>query len=128
MRLDHTVTTDKPYADAVDAVTAAVEANGFRVQAVHDVAATLAEKGFMREPLTIVEMCNAKHAHAVLAQDVLIGLMLPCPIMVWEESGQVSIATMKPTLIAEFFPEADIAQTAQAVEDAILKIMNEAAE
>ena len=84
MELDYTVPTTKSYDDAVQAVQDAAAANGFRVQFVHDVAATLAEKGFEREPVTIVEVCNAKHAAAVLAADIRIGLMLPCPVMVYE--------------------------------------------
>ena len=83
MQLDYTVASRKPYAVAIEAVSAAAAAHGFRVQFIHDVQATLAEKGFAREPLTIVEMCNASYAHDVLARDVKIGLMLPCPVMVY---------------------------------------------
>jgi len=93
MQLDYTVSTTKNYASAVEAVTAAAEKHGFRVQFVHDVSGTLAEKGFEREPVTIVEMCNAGFAHKVLEKDLAIGLMLPCPVMVYEQSGKVSIAT-----------------------------------
>lgn len=127
MELDYTVSTAKPYREAVDAVVDSAEAHGFRVQMVHDVAQTLAEKGFERDPVTIVEMCNAKHAHQVLAQDVKIGLMLPCPVMVYVEEGSVFISTMKPTLLSQFFPEADLAEVAGAVEREIIEIMHAAA-
>jgi len=127
MELDYTVQTSKSYAEAVQAVLDGASANGFRVQFVHDVAATLAEKGFEREPVTIVEMCNAKHAATVLAADIRIGLMLPCPVMIYEQGGQVSISTMRPTLLATFFPDAGIGDTATEVEGAILRIVDEAA-
>jgi len=127
MELDYTLPTTKSYGDAVQAVQDAAAANGFRVQFVHDVAATLAEKGFEREPVTLVEMCNAKHASAVLAADIRIGLMLPCPVMVYEEDGAVFVSTMRPTLLAAFFPEAGIEATATEVEDAIVRIVDEAA-
>lgn len=127
MELDYTVTTDKGYAETVAAVQRAAQAHGFRVQFVHDVAATLAEKGFEREPVSIIEMCNAKHAHATLAADVKIGLMLPCPVMVYELDGQVSISTMRPSLIAQFFPDAQIGDTADEVETAMVAIIDEAA-
>lgn len=127
MQLDFTITTEKPYAEAVVAVQETAARNGFRVQAVHDVQATLAEKGFEREPLSIVEICNAKHAHAVLAKDVLIGLMLPCPVMVHEVNGVVSISTMLPTLIGSFFPEAGVEDSALEVESALKQILHEAA-
>ena len=127
MQLDYTVTTTKSYDDAVQAVIDSTEAHGFRVQFVHDVRATLAEKGFDREPLTIVEMCNAKFASQVLAADPKIGLMLPCPIMVYVEDGHTLISTMKPSLIGGFFPEADIAATAAEVESILVAVIDEAA-
>ena len=127
MELDYTVTTDKPFADAVAAVIEKTAAHGFRVQFVHDVQETLAEKGFVREPLTIIEMCNAKFASKVLAADPKIGLMLPCPIMVYVEGGEVVITTMRPTLIGGFFPEAGIGDTAAEVEQILFAIIDEAA-
>ena len=127
MQLDYTVSTDKDFDAAVAAVTQGVADAGFRVLFVHDVAATLAEKGFQRERVSIIEMCNAKYASQVLAADVKIGLMLPCPIMVYAERGAVFITTMLPSLIKDFFPHADIAGVAQQVEDVPIDIIDKAA-
>ncbi len=127
MELDYTVSTDKTFAEAVSAVTKRTAAHGFKVQFVHDVTATLAEKGFVREPVTIIEMCNAKYASQVLSRDVKIGLMLPCPVMVYEQDGKVFIATMRPSLIGAFFPEAGIDDVAAEVEAVLIEIIDEAA-
>jgi len=127
MQLDYTVATDKSFDEAVEAVVAATADAGFKVQFVHDVAATLAEKGFERERVTIVEMCNAKFASQVLAADVKIGLMLPCPIMVYAEEGKVFISTMRPTLIGGFFPEAGIGEVATEVERILTDVIDTAA-
>jgi uncharacterized protein (DUF302 family)/predicted Fe-Mo cluster-binding NifX family protein len=127
MDMDYTVATATGYADAIRAVIASTEAHGFRVQFVHDVAATLAEKGFDREPVTIVEICNARFASQVLERDVKIGLMLPCPIMVYVDAGTVHISTMRPSLIGGFFPEAGIGDIATEVEGVLVEIINEAA-
>ena len=127
MQLDYTVTTEKTYAEAVQAVVDRTVAHSFRVQFVHDVAETLAEKGFDREPVTIIEVCNAKFASKVLARDIRIGLMLPCPVMVYEQDGTVSIATMRPSLLGALYPEADIAEVAAQVEEIITAIVDEAA-
>jgi uncharacterized protein (DUF302 family) len=125
--MDYTIESTKPFDATVDAVLAETEAAGFRVQFVHDVSATLAEKGFERERVTIVELCNARYAHAVLAADVKIGLMLPCPIMIYAESGKVVVSTMRPTLIASFFPQADLGSVPADVETVIVGIMDRAA-
>lgn len=127
MRVDYTVPTRKSYADAVQAVVDATQAHGFKVQFTHDVAETLAERGFSREPVTLVEVCQAKHAAKVLEADVNIGLMLPCPIMVYEKAGEVLIATMRPTLIGAFFPEAGIDGVAAEVEKVLFEVVDEAA-
>ncbi len=127
MQIDYTVKSDKPYLQAVKAVTDSAAAHGYRVQFVHDVAQTLAEKGFEREPVTIVEMCNARHASEVLARDIKIGLMLPCPVMVYEQAGEVWISTMRPSLLGSFFPEAHLEAIAAEVEAQIIAIVDEAA-
>ncbi|TDB39545.1 MAG: DUF302 domain-containing protein [Actinobacteria bacterium] len=126
MQFDYTVTTQKSFAEAVEAVQTALTDSGFRVQFVHDVQETLAEKGFEREPLTIIETCNAKHAHAVLAADPKIALMLPCPVVVYEQNGERFISTLKPSVIGDFYPEADIADAAAAVEKVLVGVIETA--
>ena len=100
--------------------------NGFRVLHTHDVAATLAEKGFAREPLKIIEICNAKYASQVLNKDVKISLMLPCPISVYVQGGKTEISTLLPSSIADFFPRAGIEGLAAEVESVVLRIIEEA--
>jgi uncharacterized protein (DUF302 family) len=124
---EKTVTTEKSFDEAVAAVERKAGEKGFRVLHVHDVAATLAEKGYTREPLKIVEVCNARYASLVLAKDVRIALMLPCPISVHVEGGRTYISTMLTTAIGEFFPSADIDLLAAEIERTLLEIVTEAA-
>jgi uncharacterized protein (DUF302 family) len=63
---ERTFTTDRSFDTAVAAIQKKAAEKGFRVLQTHDVAATLAEKGFPREPLKIIEVCNAKYASQVL--------------------------------------------------------------
>jgi uncharacterized protein (DUF302 family) len=93
---DYTVESIKGFDEVV---AAAVEAKsvekGFRVLAVHGVKATLESKGFSCEPMKIVEICNAKYVSQVLAKDVKIALMLPCPVVVYIEGGKTYIGTLR---------------------------------
>jgi uncharacterized protein (DUF302 family) len=123
---ERTVTTSKSFDDAVRAVEEKSAEKGFRVLHTHDVAATLAEKGFPREPLKIVEVCNAKFASQVLNRDVKIALMMPCPISVYVERGQTKISTILPSSMAQFFPRAGIEGVAAEVERVVLQIIEEA--
>ncbi len=120
MNFDYTVPTAKSYDEALAAVQDALTAHNFRVQFVHDVAATLAEKGFERDPISIVETCNAKYANHVLEADVMISLMLPCPVVVYVKDGATFISTLRPSVIGTFYPEAGIQDAADEV-DAILR-------
>jgi uncharacterized protein (DUF302 family) len=123
---EYTVTTEKPFEEAVLAIEKRAGEKGFRVLHTHDVAATLAEKGYPREPLKIIEICNARYASQVLSKDVRISLMLPCPISVYSEAGKTHISTLLPTSIVQFFPRAGIENLASEVEDIVLKIIEEA--
>lgn len=123
---ERTLTTERSFDQVVSAVEQKAADRGFRVLHTHDVAATLAEKGFPREPLKIVEICNAKYASAVLNKDIRIALMLPCPISVYIEGGTTHISTMLPTAISDLFPDAGIEEVAAQVEKAVLEIVAEA--
>jgi uncharacterized protein (DUF302 family) len=123
---ERTVTTEKTFDEAVEAVERKAAEKGFRVLHTHDVAATLAEKGFPRSPLKIIEICNAKYASQVLARDVKISLMLPCPISVFIQQDKTYISTLLPSSISQFYPEAGIEHLAAEVEDIVLRIIEEA--
>jgi uncharacterized protein (DUF302 family) len=122
----YTVETTKPFDLAVRAIEQKSADKGFRVLHTHDVAATLAEKGFSREPLKIIEICNARYASEALNKDVNVALMLPCPVAVYEQAGKTWISTMLPSTLVEFYPKAGIEEIASAVEKAVLEIVDEA--
>ncbi|MSO22250.1 MAG: DUF302 domain-containing protein [Acidobacteria bacterium] len=123
---EYTVTTEKAFEEAVLAIEKKAGEKGFRVLHTHDVAATLAEKGYPREPLKIIEICNAKYSSQVLSKDVKISLMLPCPISVFVEAGKTQISTLLPSSIVQFFPQSGIESLASEVERIVLQIVEEA--
>ena len=122
----YTVSSGKSFDAAVSAVEQKTAEKGFRVLHTHDVAGTLAEKGFSREPLKIVEICNARYANDALNKDVNVALMLPCPIAVYAKDGKTFISTMRPSALADFYPNSGIEGIAAAVEKTVLEIVEEA--
>ena len=125
-KFDYTVETARNVDEAVAEIEAKAQEKGFRVLHVHDVQATLSAKGFDIEPMKIVEVCNARYASQVLAKDKKISLMLPCPISVYTEQGTTYISALRPRVIADFYPDANIEETAGEVERAVLDVVNEA--
>lgn len=124
--LTYTVTTDKAFDDAVRAVEETTANKGFRVLHVHDVAATLREKGFEHEPLKIVEICNARYASRVLAEDVEVSAFLPCKVTVYQQAGATYLSALLPTLMGAFFPSPTIGEVARDVEAVVRTIVDEA--
>jgi len=122
----HVVESSKPFDEAVKAVEQKTAEKGFRVLQTHDVAGTLAEKGFQREPMKIIEICNARYASEALKKDVRLAVMLPCPICVYTEQGRTFINTFLPSAIPSFFPEAGVELLAAEVDRVVLDIINEA--
>jgi len=124
MDFDYTVTTKKPFDEAVSTVEEETKKAGFRVLYVHDVAATLKEKGFEIEPFKIVEICNAKSAYTVLKADIKIGLCLPCKINVYKKDGRTYISGMRPVILSQFFPDANLGNLPIEVDEIIRGIID----
>ena len=124
MDFDYTVITEKPFDEAVVAIEQETKKAGFRVLYIHDVTATLKEKGFEIEPFKIIEICNAKIAYTVLQADVKIGLCLPCKINVYVKDGKTYISGMRPIVLPQFFPEAKLSNLPEEVDKIIRGIID----
>ena len=126
MEFDYTVVTVKSFDSAVDGVEEEIAKAGMRVLHIHDVQKTLAEKGFEREPFKIVEFCNAKYANDFLNADIKIGLCLPCKINVYVKDGQTFISGMRPIILSQFFPNADLGEKPKEIDQIIRNIIDNA--
>ncbi|MEK7141428.1 MAG: DUF302 domain-containing protein [Patescibacteria group bacterium] len=126
MDFDYTSTTAKAFDETVQSVQDEIVKNGMRVLYIHDVQKTLSEKGFQREPFKIIEFCNAKFASEFLDIDIKIGLCLPCKINVYRKDGQMFISGMRPIILTQFFPHADLGERPKEVDQIIQNIINNA--
>ncbi|VVA43542.1 conserved hypothetical protein [Candidatus Roizmanbacteria bacterium] len=126
MEFDYTVITKKSFDEAVRSVEEETKKAGFRVLYIHDVSATLKEKNFQIEPFKIIEICNAKSAYAVLKADIKIGLCLPCKINVYIKGKQTFISGMRPIVLSQFFPKADLGDLPKEIDQIIQNIINKA--
>lgn len=126
MKFDYTITTTKTFDEAVERVQAEIVNAGMRVLFVHDVQGALAEKGFPRDPFKIVEFCNAKYANEFLNADIKIGLCMPCKINVYVKDGQTYISGMRPIILSQFFPHADLGEMPKEIDQIIQDIINSA--
>ena len=123
MDFDYTVTTNKSFDEVVTSVGKETKNAGFKVLYIHDVTATLKEKGFEIEPFKIIEVCNAKSAYTVLQADIKIGLCLPCKINVYLKDGKTYISGMRPVILLQFFPQANLGNLPVEVDTIIREII-----
>jgi len=125
MEFAYTLESTKPF----DQVAAAIEENTakhqFRVLAVHDVQATLAEKGLQRGPLKIIEVCNARFAHQALQKEAEVALFMPCRFAVYSEGDMTVVKLGRPSMIAEMMPDAGLEELATDVEVTLKRVMQE---
>jgi len=123
---EYTVETEKAFDEAVASVEAASKDKGFGILHIHDVKATLAAKGFERDPLKIIEICSARFAHDALAKDIRVGLMLPCRITVYTHGSKCFISAFRPVVIKDLLPEAGLERLADEVDGIICGIVDKA--
>lgn len=126
MEFDYTTVTTKTFDAAVQSIQDEIVKAGMRVLYIHDVRQALAEKGFERGPFKIIEFCNAKYANEFLNADIKIGLCMPCKINVYIKDGQTFISGMRPIVLPEFFPHADLGEMPKEIDQIIQNIINNA--
>jgi uncharacterized protein (DUF302 family) len=91
------VRLDLPYAQAVENVSEALKEEGFGVLTEIDVKATLKEKlDIDFRKYVILGACNPHLAHEALSEDLDVGLLLPCNVIVFEDDGNVEVAVVEP--------------------------------
>jgi uncharacterized protein (DUF302 family) len=116
----------KPFDTVVENLEKQVAEQQFRVLAIHDVQKTLVEKGIKREPLKIIEVCNAAFADQALSQSLNVALFMPCKFTVYPEGDRTVVNLARPTMVAEMIPDAELARLAEEVESRLLRIMGAA--
>ena len=125
MNLDYTKITERQFDDVVSGVEKTTADKGFRVLHIHDVQATLKEKGFERGPFKIIEICNAKFAYKALGINEDVALFMPCKINVYTKDGKTVLSAARPAVISEFFAETELKELADEVDGIVRSIVDE---
>jgi len=94
---------DLPYQQALEKTREALEEQGFGVLTEIDMKEKLHEKlGVDTRRYMILGACNPPLAHEALQAEADIGLLLPCNVVVYEESPQRSVvAAIDPGSMVE---------------------------
>jgi uncharacterized protein (DUF302 family) len=84
-----------PFAQALDRAREALKAEGFGVLCEIDIKEKLKEKlGVDFTNYVILGACNPPLAYQTLQQEINIGLLLPCNLVVYEKDGKSVVAAI----------------------------------
>ena len=125
-RLELAVELHTDFETAVERVTDALKSQGFGVLTEIDVKATLKKKldaDFRR--YVILGACNPPFAHRALSSEPLIGLLLPCNVVVMERDGGGSVvAAFKPTAAFEVVDNEEVRPIGGEVEERMQRMLD----
>lgn len=109
---------------AVDKVTAALKTEGFGVLTEIDVKSTLKKKldvDFRK--YKILGACNPPLAHRALKAEPLIGLLLPCNVVVFEEDdGSITASIANPRELFKVVENAALGDLAGEVDAKLARV------
>ena len=113
MTYGDSILLDRPHADVVEDVRAALKDQGFGVLTEIDVQATMREKlGEQTGPYVILGACNPPLAHRALTAEPSIGLLLPCNVVVREHGGYTVVEALDPAVMVAFTGKSELGPVA----------------
>lgn len=125
--MDYTLqtTVSGPFDDVVDATVAALEAEEFGVLCDIDVQSTFEQKlGEAFRQYRILGACNPALAREGLAEDLALGSLLPCNVVVYEtDDGDVAVSAVDPHKLLGVADEEALASIAAEVTDRFERVL-----
>jgi uncharacterized protein (DUF302 family) len=123
MVYEETVVLEMPFDAALALVKESFAAQGFGTLTEIDLQATLRDKvGRQMGRYVIVGACNPQLASAALDTEPLIGVLLPCNVVVREVDGHVIVDAMDPGLMATMTGRSEM----QPIADEARRLVNAA--
>jgi uncharacterized protein (DUF302 family) len=122
-------TIDIPYEEAVEKTRAALKVEGFGVLSEIDIKEKLKEKldvDFRK--YVILGACNPPLAYKTLQQEINIGLLLPCNVIVYEadEAGRTVVAAIDAKMMLSVVGEnAELDAVATEVNEKLQRVISQ---
>jgi uncharacterized protein (DUF302 family) len=118
-------TLELPFGETVERARAALKAEGFGVLCEIDVREKLREKlGVEFRNYIILGACNPPLAHQALQQELNVGLLLPCNVVVYELGGRTIVAAIDAAKMLSVVGNPGLEETARQVNEALRRVVD----
>ncbi len=117
-----------PYSEAVEKTRAALKEEGFGVLCEIDIKEKLKEKlGVDFRNYVILGACNPALAYETLQQEINIGLLLPCNVVVYGDAGRAVVAAIDAAKMLSVVGNPTLNATADVVNEKLRRVVESVA-
>lgn len=116
---------DTGFEQTIENVTEELEEQGFGVLTDIDVQKTLKEKlGEDYRKYRILGACNPEFAHEAMEEETAVGALLPCNVIVYEDTGKVFVEAVDPDTIVSATGNKELQEIAAEVKPRLEEAVN----
>lgn len=120
MGLVYEKSTNKSLTEAISSLESNLKESGFGILWQLNFKDKLQEKGLeFKDDFVILEVCNPKQAKEVLENNIHIGYVLPCKMVVRREGDKTYIGMTSPEVLIGLFEGSDLKEVAKKVEESL---------
>jgi len=110
---------------ALERAKASLQSEGFGVLCEIDIREKLKEKlGIDFSKYRILGACNPPLAHNALKQEMNIGLLLPCNVVVYEKNGKTFVAAIDASKMLSLVENSALGTTAEQVNQKLQRVID----
>ena len=118
-------TLDIPYGQALERARESLKSEGFGVLCEIDIREKLKEKlGVEFRNYVILGACNPSLAYQALQEDLNIGLLLPCNVIVYEQKGLSIVAAIDAAKMLSVIGNAKLESIANQVNEKLRRVID----
>ena len=112
--------TNKSLTEAISSLESNLKESGFGILWQLNFKDKLQEKGLeFKDDFVVLEVCNPKQAKEVLENNIHIGYVLPCKMVVRREGDKTYIGMTSPEVLIGLFEGSDLKEVAKKVEESL---------
>ncbi len=124
--MDYTISSqvETGFEQTIENVIEELEEEGFGLLTDIDVQKTLEKKlGEDYRKYRILGACNPEFAHEAMEEETAIGAVLPCNVIVYEDSGKVFVEAVDPEELVSVTENSELDELASEVKEGMNRVV-----